>query len=118
MKFKRRNDRTSVAYRLGIAMQRKKMDGTTLSERSGVSQSSISTYLNSRAEPTRRTAGRLATVLGVSIEWLVGVAPMELINNDGLSQEALVKLYASLNDKSRRYLLETAILLSKVQEAA
>lgn len=116
--FKRRSDKTSMAYRLGLAMATRKIDGTTLSARSGVSQSGISTYLNSKAEPTRRTAGKLAEALGVSTDWLLGIAPLELINNEGLSQEALVKLYESLNDKSRRYLLETAILLSKVHDVA
>ena len=114
----RKRKQTAIAFRLQRAMDRQKYDGRSLAAASGVSTSSISTYLNNRAEPTRRTAARLAAVLGVSTEWLVGIAPLDAEHNEGMSQETLVKLYESLNDKGKRYLIETAVLLTKVQQVA
>ena len=107
---------TQVAFRLAKAMAKKKLDGKTLAARSGVAVSGISTYLNSKAEPSRRTAERLAGALGVTVDWLLGVAPLEIESDDNLSKEALEHLYEGLTDKNKRYLLDTAVLLNKVQQ--
>lgn len=109
---------TKVAYRLQRAMDKKRLDGKTLAARSGVAVSGISCYLNSRAEPTRRTAEKLAATLGVTVDWLLGVAPLEVESDANMSVEALNSLYEGLSDKNKRYLIETAVLLNRVQGVA
>ena len=108
--------KSTVAYRLQLAMQKKRLDGRTLAAKSGVSTAGISAYLNSRSEPTRRTAERLAAALGVSTDWLLGVTPLELETEDsGPAPETLANLYRGLTDRNKKYLLETALLLQKAQ---
>ena len=116
MFFVQNNKRTSVAYRLQLAMDKKGLDGKTLAAKSGVSACSISSYLNSRALPTRRTAVRLSAILSVGVDWLLGVAPLEVESEvHDVSQETLVSLFEGLNSKNKKYLIETAVLLNKVQ---
>ena len=108
--------KNNIAYRLGYIMRKRRYDGKSLSKDSKVSESSISNYLNGHAEPTRRTLLKLAATLQVSVEWLSGFSNFDDIymeSND--SPDALVKLYSGLNERHRRYLLETAVLLNTVQ---
>lgn len=108
--------RNNIAYRLGYIMKKRRYDGKSLSKDSKVSESSISNYLNGHAEPTRRTLLKLAATLQVSVEWLSGFTRFDDIYMESTdSPDALVKLYSGLNERHRRYLLETAVLLNTVQ---
>lgn len=108
--------KNNISYRLAYIMKKRKFDGKSLSHDSGVSESSISNYINNHAEPTRRTLLKLAAALNVSVEWLSGFAAFDVIQTDADNPDALVQMYNGLNERHRRYLLETAVLLNAVQE--
>lgn len=61
-----------TAQRLQIALNNLKMLPVELSERSGVSQASISQYLNGSHAPSNISSGKMAAVLGCSPVWLMG----------------------------------------------
>lgn len=61
-----------TAKRLSEAMNRKKMTAKELSDKSGVSESSISQYLHGLFAPRNKTAAKLADVLQVNPMWLMG----------------------------------------------
>ena len=61
-----------TAKRLADAMNMKKMSAKELSDKSGVSESSISQYLHGLFAPRNRTAAKLASVLEVNPMWLMG----------------------------------------------
>lgn len=118
MVYERKIKTTCVAYRLGSRMDKVKIDGKSLSEQSGISQSSISNYLNSHSEPTRNTAERLGRVLGVSADWILGVVPFdtEFYHDLGSSVDELLGLYKELSEKNRLLLIGTAGMLLKAQK--
>lgn len=61
-----------TARRLQKALEEKDMLPTELARLTGVSDASISQYLNGKHKPTKRTADKLAEVLGVNPLWLKG----------------------------------------------
>ncbi len=61
-----------TAKRLKDAMTNKNMIAQDLADRSGVSKSSISQYINGTHKPSNLSAGRMAEVLGVDPLWLMG----------------------------------------------
>ena len=108
-----------MAYRLAQAMAKKRLNGIELARRSGVSNCSISSYLNGRCEPTRHTAMKLAMALGVSVNWLLGVRDIEDVQGiaDGGIPEALTDAYMNLTDANKEYLMQTVMILHKAQGA-
>ena len=61
-----------TAKRLKIAMERKKITAKELSDKSGVSEPSISQYVHGTFAPRNITAGKLADALDVDPMWLMG----------------------------------------------
>lgn len=61
-----------TANRLDNALNSAGLRPVELSERSGVSQASISQYLSGTHTPSNESAGKMAKVLGVSPVWLMG----------------------------------------------
>ena len=61
-----------TAKRLSEAMSRKNLTAKELSDKSGVSESSISQYLHGLFAPKNKTAAKLADVLCVNPMWLMG----------------------------------------------
>lgn len=41
-------------------------------EKTGLTKGSVSQYVNGRNEPSKKTAGKIAEVFGVSAEWVLG----------------------------------------------
>lgn len=79
-----------TARRLRAALDENNMKPQELSERSGVSKSSISQYVNGSHKPSNISAGKMGAVLGVSPMWLMGFdfpkAPKEkttIVHTDG-----------------------------------
>ena len=71
-----KNEETSK--RLRIAMDKEMITAKQLSEKSGVSEPSISQYLHGTFAPKNITAAKLAKVLDVNPMWIMGFdAPME-----------------------------------------
>lgn len=67
-----------TAKRLLEAMNKNKMTAKELSDKSSVSESSISQYLHGLFAPKNKTAAKLANVLHVNPMWLMGFdVPME-----------------------------------------
>jgi len=76
-----------TATRLKIAMEKKNLTAKQLSDKSGVSEPSISQYLHGIFAPRNQTAAKLAKVLQVNPMWLMGFdVPME--SNDFLQRLA------------------------------
>lgn len=68
-----------TAARLSEAMAISNMTAKELSDKSGVSESSISQYLHGLFAPRNKTAAKLADVLHVNPMWLMGFdVPMEI----------------------------------------
>ena len=45
---------------------------TDIAEKTGLTKGSVSQYVNGRNEPSKKTAGKIAEVFGVSAEWVLG----------------------------------------------
>ena len=83
-----------TAKRLADAMNMKKMSAKELSDKSGVSESSISQYLHGLFAPRNRTAAKLAVVLEVDPMWLMGFdVPMEMSDS---------RVYSFMDDNGKK----------------
>lgn len=71
-----------TAQRLREAMDNKNIKASELVEKSGVSKSNISGYINGKFTPTNINAIKIANVLGVQPEWLMGLMPSDIIDSD------------------------------------
>ena len=70
-----------TAKRLRQAMDEKRMTAKELSDRSGVSEASISQYIHGTFAPRNITAAKLADILEVDPMWLMGFdVPMRKLN--------------------------------------
>lgn len=102
-----------TAMRLRKALEDKGISPQELANKSGVSKSSISLYLNGYNEPRTRNAKKMADVLGVEPMWLMGFSE-EIINASGtaqrlaLYQKELSKMVNNMNDEQRKSLMEFA----------
>lgn len=65
-------NKDSVASRLQQALDLRRMKQVELSEKTGISKSSISTYLSGEYEPKQRNLYRIAEALNVNVSWLMG----------------------------------------------
>lgn len=61
-----------TARRLSYILNLRNMTAQELSNRSGVGKSSISHYINGNNEPHSHNAGKMAKVLNVDPQWLMG----------------------------------------------
>lgn len=66
-----------TAQRLREAISEANMIPQELADRSGVSKSSISQYLNGSHKPSNLSSGRMAKVLGVDPVWLMGLSDIK-----------------------------------------
>ena len=85
----------TFANRLNTAMRIRNIKATELSERTGISKSSLSEYINGKYEAKQDGVYLLAKALNVNEAWLMGLdVPMERNNfryasNGGISTEGL-----------------------------
>lgn len=84
--------------RLTLARKRQGLTLRSLSELTGLSTKSLSTYENGRQEPVARTVALLADVLDVTEQFLVGT-DVDEIPVDAVSFRALSKMPARLRDR-------------------
>lgn len=61
-----------TAERLKEALTDRNLSAQELADKSNVSKSSISQYVNGTSKPSNISAGKLATVLGVNPLWIMG----------------------------------------------
>lgn len=86
-----------------------------LAERSGVSLRTISNYVNGATKPGIEEVARIAVALGVSIDELVGLAPLpDLAPAERLSEVADVARAVGLSERELLSLLVS--LLAQQQE--
>lgn len=85
----------TFSNRLNTAMRMRNMKATELSEKTGISKSSLSEYINGKYEAKQDGVYLLAKALNVNEAWLMGLdVPMERTNfkyasNGGISTEGL-----------------------------
>lgn len=76
-----------TAKRLKLAMDNKNLTAKQLSDKSGVSEPSISQYIHGTFAPRNKTAAKLAKVLQVNPMWLMGFdVPMKDPSSDFLQK--------------------------------
>ena len=63
---------SSVAQRFSVIMGRRNITARELSEKSGVSEASISQYCSGTHKPSNISSGKMAEVLNVNPLWLMG----------------------------------------------
>ena len=96
----------SIGATFRRARIRSNMTGQQLSERSGISQSTISDIENGQRSPTINTLHKLCQTMGVS---LLDVLPPEYVVRPTSFEEEdeWLKIYYSLTEKQRRSLIHT-----------
>lgn len=62
----------NMLLRIEVAMRRKGMNQKALAEATGRTESAVAHWFNGRHEPDKPALRRLASVLGVSLDWLMG----------------------------------------------
>lgn len=106
------------ARRLSFAMRRAAINGRLLAQKTGISVSGISAYVNNRQMPTRTTADKLACALNVSADWLFGIIGDDRFDTSQESDpKTLVDTYKMLNAENRKYLSDTAMVLLHKQNS-
>lgn len=104
-----------TAQRLKLALDRKNMKAIDLAEKVGISNSSISVYVNGHNIPSNITAAKLGQVLGVSPAWLMGFdVPMidKITEPVELPKETALKAKEIYDDPKARILLDAKRMLS------
>ncbi len=118
-----------TAARLSEAMNSANLKPVELSEKSGVSQASISQYLNGSHAPSNLSSGKMAKVLRCNPVWLMGFdVPMNsteqphhlfspaksLMDITGdVEMMKAIDTYLSLSDEQKKHVIDTIYLLGK-----
>lgn len=86
-----------TAKRLRLALDNASMKPQELSEKSKVSKSSISQYVNGSHAPSNISAGKMSKVLGVEPLWLMGfdVSMKSENSSPELASDILAEMYNS-----------------------
>lgn len=94
-----------TSERIKQAMNQKGIIAQELADRSGVSKSSISQYVNGSHAPSNISAGLLGKVLGVDPAWLMGFSSASVSDLDDLEQQLLTR-FRKLNSSGKVKVLE------------
>ena len=86
------------ANRLRMIQEQRGWTQSQLSEVVGISQGTISAYLNDQKSPTIDTAKNIATALGVSIGWLCGETEIQTLRGHSVKYSQLLTLLHELID--------------------
>lgn len=102
-------DLEAQAQRIREARRERGLTQEQLAEATGVSRSAVAQWETGRAGQITGNLARIATVLGISVEWLLyganKLAPLEAGTGDEL---ALLRLYRECSAADRTFLLATA----------
>jgi len=119
-----------ISERIQEALYAKDMKQSDLVEKTGISKSSISTYISGAFEPKQKNLYKIAKALNVDPSWLIGNdVPMDMddkgllsnyelasfavkIRNDLEAQQLLKIYYNELTKENRKLLIEIAKGLS------
>lgn len=94
--------------RLSEAMGQKRLLQRDLSTMSGITQSAISKYLTGKGLPRTPELIKLATVLGVSMDWLCGVDDSSFNVDDAATEIATLKAKLQMITSALQAVLDKA----------
>ena len=106
----------SFATRFNLLLSEKGFSQKHFSEKSGIASSSLSDYRNGKAEPKITAVAKIASVLGVSVDYLLGISDIKSLEVEvqnactytHLSEKALILLHKYPDNEERK--LELKIL--------
>jgi transcriptional regulator with XRE-family HTH domain len=105
-----------VATRIREARRALGLTQDELARRIGVSRSAIAQWETDRTGQVRANLARVASVLGVSIGYLItGESEAGLINVETADERALLSLYRQIREPGRSELLRNARRMAAVQ---
>lgn len=104
-----------TAQRLREAMSTRGIKASELVEKSGVSKSNISGYMNGKYTPTNINAIKIANVLQVQPEWLMGLLPADFEENKPTSActNPTIKDICTIADSLDDYFIEKLLVYAK-----
>jgi transcriptional regulator with XRE-family HTH domain len=106
------------ARRIREARRERGLTQEQLAEATGVSRSAVAQWETGRAGQITGNLSRIATILGISVEWLLyganKKAPAEAASADEL---ALLRLYRECSPTDRHFLLTTARRLAILSQS-
>jgi transcriptional regulator with XRE-family HTH domain len=109
-------DKKIVAQRIGQLLASKGMTQTQLAEKSGITQAAISQIVNEERFPTTPVLMKIAKVLTVSIDYLVGQTNTPDVASALGNDETLMKFFRnfqSLDPQMQELLKQQAELMKK-----
>ena len=96
--------------RLDEALEKRDVSPAELARKIGVNEGTISNYRKGRYAPKQNRVEEIATVLGVSIAWLMGAdVPMKKENSPTeltVGERKLLELFRSLPEDKQKMALE------------
>jgi transcriptional regulator with XRE-family HTH domain len=113
----RDGDGVPVGDRIRAARQARGMTQAALAEAVGVTRSAVAQWETERAGQVRANLTRIASVLGVSVQFLLEGATGD--NPDvpeNATELALLRLFRACTEDDRAFLMRTATRLARVAE--
>lgn len=103
--------------RISEALSLRNMKAVELAEKSGISKSSLSSYISNRWQPKQGALYKMAKALGVSEMWLAGYdVPMERPIEQKRADELAVLIHQLRKDSDLLRILTYASKLNKDQK--
>lgn len=111
-------DEEGAGARIRAARIARGMTQADLAACIGVSRSAVAQWETDRAGQVRGNLARIAEVLGVSTDHLVGGKSASDLTPADATELALLRLYRACDASDRQLLLRTAIRLARMKSAA
>lgn len=108
-------DEDGPGARIRAARIARGMTQADLAAAIGVSRSAVAQWETDRAGQVRGNLARIAEILGVSTDHLVGGKPMSDLTPADATELALLRLYRACDGADRQLLLRTAIRLARAK---
>ncbi len=106
-----------VGGRIRAARQARGMTQAALAGAVGVTRSAVAQWETERAGQVRANLTRIASVLGVSVQFLLeGTTGNTSEGPENATELALLRLYRACTEEDRAFLLRTATRLARVAE--
>jgi transcriptional regulator with XRE-family HTH domain len=102
-----------VGQRIRRARLARGMTQNALATAVGVSRSAVAQWETDRAGQVRANLTRIASVLGVSVEYLLHGHEGEMGGPENATELALLRLYRACTEDDRAFLLRTAMRLAR-----
>ncbi|MBG9772382.1 helix-turn-helix domain-containing protein [Brevibacillus laterosporus] len=107
---------SSLGNRLKQARENKHLTQMHVAKKLGISNGTLSGYERNYRDPDTETLSKLASIYGVSVDWLTGITddPSSRKDTQGFTPDAeeIKKILASLPSDKRKYFLEQISVLA------